>query len=103
MIPTDRRSGPNRDEAEALALSALAFLAEDGARLGRFLGETGIEPQALARRASAPDTLVAVLDYLLGDEPLLLVFSATTGHQPDQIAIARDLLGADDVRGPQRT
>jgi len=61
--------------AEALALHALAFLAEDPERLGRFLALTGIGPADLKARAGEPEFLGGVLDHLLGDERLLLAFS----------------------------
>ncbi len=87
------------DSAETIALSALAFLAEDPPRLGRFLALTGVGPDELRTNARAPRILAAVLNHLLQDESLLLVFAATNGIAPELIAPAQVLLeeeaGAD--------
>ena len=82
----------DHDQAEAIALRALAFLAEDPARLGRFLSLTGMEPQELRSGAGRGETLAAVLDYVLGDESLLLEFTANHAIEPTQIAPAQALL-----------
>ena len=76
-------------DAEVLGLQALAFLAEDDDRLQRFLGLTGIQPESLREIASDPAGLGAVLDYLLGWEPLLLEFAAAHALPPESIAAAR--------------
>ena len=62
------------EAAQALALRALAFLAEDPERLGRFLALSGMGPAELRTRASDPALLGGVLDHLLSDERLLLAF-----------------------------
>jgi hypothetical protein len=80
------------DEAQSIALSALAFLAEDAARLGRFLALTGLGPEELRERAGAPQTLAAVLEHLLGDESLLLVFTTSKSVPPQSVAPAHALL-----------
>jgi Protein of unknown function (DUF3572) len=80
------------EDAESIALAGLAFLAEDGARLGRFLALTGIGPEDLRSRADAPQTLAAVLEHILGDESLLLVFAAHKAIRADQVAPAHALL-----------
>ena len=78
-----------RDGAEALALRALAFLAEDPERLGRFLALSGLGPDALRPRTTDPMLLGGVLDHLLSDEPLLIAFAQAHGLQPDEAARAR--------------
>lgn len=80
------------EAAQSIALTALAFLAEDGERLSRFLTLTGMSPAELRAAAGAPETLAAVLDHVLGDESLLLVFSASKSVAPETIAPARALL-----------
>ena len=87
-----RSSGPTPEEAAKLALDGLTFLAEDGPRLGRFLALTGIGPDQLRAVADAPETLLAVLDHLLADESLLLVFTASKGLKPDAVGPARAVL-----------
>lgn len=80
---------PTADTAATLALAGLAFLAEDAARLGRFLALTGIGPEHLRAAADSPDTLLAVLDHLLSDESLLLVFAAAKSLRPEEVGEAR--------------
>ena len=76
-------------DPEILALQALAFLAADEDRLTRFLGLTGITPETLRQIAHDPAGLGAVLDYLLGWEPLLLEFAGEIAVKPEAIAMAR--------------
>jgi hypothetical protein len=97
-----RRPPPlDHDGALAVALGGLAFLAEDGDRLGRFLVETGIGPGELRARAEDPALLAAVLDHLLRDESLLLVFAAQAGLAPETVLPAQAML-ASGAR-PDRT
>lgn len=76
-------------DPETLGLQALAFLTADDDRLSRFLGLTGLDGGALRRIATDPHGLGAVLDYLLGFEPLLLEFAAEIGVDPAIIAAQR--------------
>lgn len=62
-------------DPETLGLQALAFLAADDDRLHRFLALTGIQGGQLKEIATTSQGLGAVLDYLLGFEPLLLEFA----------------------------
>lgn len=86
---------PSAADAETLALRALTFLAADGERLGRFLSLTGIGPAELRKTASEAAMLAGVLEYLLQDETLLLVFASEAGLAPESIPAAhRALTGA---------
>jgi hypothetical protein len=78
--------------AESLGISALAFLAQDRGRLARFLALTGLAPERLIEKASAPETLIAVLEHMLADESLLLSFAANAGVRPIDIAPALSAL-----------
>jgi hypothetical protein len=80
------------EQAQSIALTALAFLAEDAARLSRFLTLTGISPAELRAGADTPQTLAAVLEHVMGDESLLLVFSASKSVPAEAIEPARALL-----------
>ena len=80
------------DQAEVLALQALAFLAEDAQRLGNFLALTGLGPDELRAQAREPHLLTAVLDHLLRNENQLLVFAANYGVAPELIGQAHAAL-----------
>jgi hypothetical protein len=83
------------DSARSLAVSALAFIAADSDRLNRFLSLTGLGPDNLRTAAADPAFLGSVLDYLVGDEALLLEFAADAGLKPEAVARAHAAL-----RGP---
>jgi hypothetical protein len=82
------------DRAESIGVSALLFLAGDMQRLTRFLALTGVGPAELRADARSPHMLAAVLDHLLHDESLLLVFCASDAVSPEEIAPARRALAA---------
>ena len=80
------------DRAESIGVSALLFLASDIQRLARFLTLTGVGPAQLREESRSPAMLAAVLDHLLQDESLLLVFCASDGIPPEDIAPAKRAL-----------
>jgi uncharacterized protein DUF3572 len=91
----------NATRAEAIAATALAFLAEDAVRLAQFLSVTGLSLQDLRRQAASHQLLAAVLEYLADNESLLLVFASGAGLSPTEVAPARDvLLGTPQHGGP---
>jgi hypothetical protein len=79
---------PPSPDPEMLAISALAFLAEEPERLSRFLDLTGLSPATLRQAAAEPRFLASVLDYLGADESLLLAFAANAQVAPEAIAAA---------------
>jgi Protein of unknown function (DUF3572) len=81
-----------RDAAEMIAVDALTFLAEDPARLDRFLALSGLGLDHLRAAAAEPGFLTALLDHLAADETLLLAFAAHAKHDPSAIARAREIL-----------
>ena len=82
----------SREEAETIALRALAFIAEDEDRIGRFLALTGTGPQDLRARAGDPGFLAGVLDYLVSDEPLLLAFAEQAAIEPESVVSGQQRL-----------
>jgi hypothetical protein len=80
------------DAAEALAIAALSFLAEEPERLGRFLAATGIGPESIRDAARDPGFLAGVLDHLGGDERLLVAFADHAGIDPMEVDRARAAL-----------
>jgi hypothetical protein len=82
----------DRSEAETLALKALAFLAREGEILNRFLALSGLNPQDLRNRADDPLLLAAVLDFLLGNDKLLVTLAQSEGIDAKVVHAARRAL-----------
>ena len=78
--------------AEALAITALSFIAAEPERLGRFLAVTGIGPDSIRQAAREPHFLAGVLDHLAGDERLLMDFATEHAVDPDDVMRARDVI-----------
>ncbi len=81
------------EAAESLAIQALAFLAAEPERLGRFLVTTGIGPEGIRSAAREPQFLAGVLDYLAGNEQLLIGFANHVAMNPADVARAGAVLG----------
>ena len=82
----------DRSEGESMAISVLTFLAEDASRVERFLSVTGLRPGALREAAASPGFLRGVLEYLVGNEPLLVQFAAEAGLDPGEVVRALERL-----------
>jgi hypothetical protein len=94
-----RRAPPlDIDGAEGIAIAALGFLASEPERLARFMALSGITPDELRRQARSRQMQAAILDHMLADESLLLVFAAGAGLPPERIAPAADLLRGEGRR-----
>ncbi|WP_051929181.1 DUF3572 family protein [Thermopetrobacter sp. TC1] len=74
---------PDRETAQVLALRAVEWLLRDPYRSGRFEASTGMPLLALKEQLDDDATLAAVLEYLLGDESLLLSFVADMDIEAD--------------------
>ena len=92
-MPPSRGNAINKDDAEAIALQALAYLAVDTQRLSRFLALTGSDLGDLRETAKMPELQASILEYMMGDESLLLAFCQEVGVDPAIIAPAYALLG----------
>ena len=90
--PQGRAGPPGREEAEAIAVSAFAHIAEDPARVERFAALSGIEASRMRDASREPGFLLAVLDHFAGHEPDLLAFAEAAGLDPARVAAARDAL-----------
>lgn len=80
------------EEAETLALKALAFLASEPERLEPFLAATGLGPTTLRSAAQEPGFLLGVLDHLCASDSLLLEFAGNLSLSPEMVAQAREIL-----------
>ena len=85
----------NTQKAEILALEGLCWLAGDEDGLKRFLNLSGLDQGALRAAAGSPDMHVAVLDFLLAHEDLLLRFCERAAVAPRQLHLARHRLGGE--------
>jgi hypothetical protein len=83
--------------AETLGLRALAWLVAKPEALEKFLGISGLDGPDLRARASEPEMLAAVLDYILMSEPLVVEFCESEGVAARELHSARRVLvGADE-------
>lgn len=87
-----------REEAEALALRAIALIAADEDMLPRFLALTGSGLDDLRDRLADPDFLGATLDFILesGDEWVARLAEAAD-LAPETILAARRFLPGGQV------
>jgi len=87
---------PTTNDAEALALAAMAATLTDERRARRFLDLTGLEVDQLRDRAVAGDRslLAATIAFLESHEPDLLAVAGAIGSSPAQLVAARGILEA---------
>jgi hypothetical protein len=82
------------DAAAAIALRALAFLAENPNRISRFLDFTGVDPRTIGTLATQTDFQKAVLDHLLSEESMLLEFCTSESVEPTLPSKALEILNS---------
>jgi Protein of unknown function (DUF3572) len=80
------------DDAETIALKALAYLTNRADALERFLALSGAGPADLRARAGEPDFLAGVADFLLADEALLTGFCEAEALDAKSVHMARHVL-----------
>lgn len=86
MPPRDPRHAP---DPETLALLALAHIAGDETLFARFFALSGLDEASLRARAAEPAVLGGVLDFVLGDERLVVTLAETFEVPADAFARAR--------------
>ena len=82
------------NDAETLALSALAATMTDERRARRFLDLSGIDTEELRLRAAEPALLAALLRFLEAHEPDLIDVADAMGVKPAKLVAAREELEA---------
>lgn len=92
------REKTSREEAEAMAIKALGFIASDPELLPRFLAITGIEGGDIREAAREPGFLAGVLQFILAHEPTLLQFAEAADVAPASVAAAGRALPFGDDR-----
>ncbi|HET7083319.1 MAG TPA: DUF3572 domain-containing protein [Rhizomicrobium sp.] len=83
------------ERAETLALDGLGWLAGQDNAIQLFLNQSGIDAASLRQAAGSREMGVAVLDFLLGNEELLLQFCESASVAPKQMHLARHVLGGE--------
>ena len=89
----------NTENAEILALQGLGWLAGDEDGLQRFLDLSGLDAAAMRSQAGTSDMNVAILDFLLAHEDLLMRFCEADGLSPKELHLARHRLAKDEPDG----
>ncbi len=84
--------GAPHNDAEALALAALASTLTDARRAQRFLSLTGLSPDGIRLRLGDPTMLAACIDFLENHEPDLLAVSEDIGVKPGELLRAKAAL-----------
>ncbi|MDQ3139529.1 MAG: DUF3572 domain-containing protein [Pseudomonadota bacterium] len=87
---------PTTNDAEALALAAMAATLSDERRAQRFLDLTGLDVGELRARAVAGDRslLGATIAFLESHEPDLVAVAQAIGASPARLIAARGVLEA---------
>ncbi len=85
---------PTTNDAEALALSAMAATLTDERRARRFLELTGLDVDELRSRAVAGDRalLGATIAFLESHETDLIAVAEVIGSSPARLVAAREVL-----------
>ncbi len=87
------------DDATRLGVRMLEWLSLDEQRLLQFMALSGCDAQTLMAEMNNPALHMAVLDYLMTDEALLLQFCADTNTAPEECSKAWQRLHAVDGAG----
>ena len=82
-------SGAPHNDAEALALAALAATLTDERRAERFLSLTGLSPDGIRSRIDDPSLLAACIGFLEAHEPDLVAVAEAVGAKPEQLLRAK--------------
>ena len=83
------------ERAEILGFEALAWLAASPAGLARFQKVSGVSGEDLREAVGQPELTVAIFDFLLAHEDLLLAFCESSGTEPALLHRARRMLGPE--------
>ena len=81
-----------QDDAETFALRALTWLAGNDELMPVFLGSTGASADDLRMRASDPEFLGSVLDFLMMDDAWIVAFCDAEGLDYQSPGMARAAL-----------
>lgn len=77
------------DQAQLLALKALGWMGAQDDILSSFLGASGMDVDTLRQSATQPETLLAILDFLLSEDNWVREFCHDEGLTPEAPMQAR--------------
>ena len=86
-----------QEQAEIIALNALAYLAGQEEAMTRFAALSGVALADIQARADDPEMLAGVLDFLLSDDALVTEFCQTHDLSPELPQTARQALPGGDI------
>ena len=82
-------NGATHNDAETLALSALAATLTDERRAERFLSLTGLSPDGIRARLGDRSLLAACITFLEAHEPDLIAVAEDIGVKPEELLRAK--------------
>jgi len=85
-----------QEQAEVIALQALTYIGTQEDAINGLLAQSGAGPDDLREQISNPTFLGGILDFMLSDEPFLLVFCSEHNIAPETIVHARRALPGGD-------
>ncbi len=86
VMPHKPASALTKDNRDDLAVRLIVFLSGRQDDLERFLAASGMEAGELRSNIVDAGFQQGLLDYVMGNEPLLLAFCEETGDDPAHIA-----------------
>ena len=92
-IARSRSKSLTSETATVLAIQVLTFLAGRPDDFSRILDLSGLDPATVKARAGEPAFLASILEFLLGDEALLIAFCEAETIDAKDVHIARHILG----------
>ena len=85
-------TGISPDEAELLAIKALSYMADSEGTLDRFAAESGVSEGDIRQHIGERPFLIAVLDFLMANEALLVEFAEGQKIDPRLVGLAHHML-----------
>ncbi|MBW3098906.1 DUF3572 domain-containing protein [Pseudohoeflea coraliihabitans] len=88
-----------QQDPQEIAISVLAWLADEPDLLGRFLDLSGLTTDTMRQAAREPGFMAGVLHFLMAHEPTLMQYCAASGTRPESVALAHRALagGGGDI------
>ncbi|TVR07108.1 MAG: DUF3572 family protein [Salinarimonadaceae bacterium] len=84
----NRAQSLSKEEAHDVAVAVFGRIAADDERLGRLLDLTGLRPDTIRAAAASPRFFEAVLEHVVGYEPLLIEIARELAMRPEAIVAA---------------